>query len=87
MPLAIGTGVTALNTSFYAGMCFLKGENQEDYEWLIATYKGLYKELDIPLPEVWLSDGEANIPKAINKEISPTAIHLLRMAHRKERRR
>jgi len=33
MPLAIGTGVTALNTSFYAGMCFLKGENQEDYEW------------------------------------------------------
>jgi len=43
MPLAIGTGVTALNTSFYAGMCFLKGENQEDYEWLIATYKELYK--------------------------------------------
>ncbi len=81
MPLAIGTGVTALNTSFYAGMCFLKSENQEDYEWLIATYKELYKELDIPLPGVWLSDDEANIPKAINKEISPTAIHLLCVWH------
>jgi hypothetical protein len=52
MSLAIGIGVIALYISFYAGMCFLKSENQENYEWLIATYIKLYKELDIPLPKV-----------------------------------
>ncbi len=30
---------------------------------------------------MWLSDGEPNIPKAIAKEISPTAVHLLCVWH------
>lgn len=81
MPLAIMTEVTDLNTSFYAGMCFMKGEDLEDYKWLIQTIKELYQELDIPLPLVWLSDGEINIPKAIALTISPTAIHILCIWH------
>ena len=81
MPLCIGTGTTALNTSFYAGMALLKGEKLEDYQWLIQCYKDLYKHLDIPLPGVWLSDGEPNIPSAIASEISPNAKHILCVWH------
>lgn len=81
MPLAIMTGVTDLNTSFYASLCFLKGEDLEDYEWLIQSIKELYQELDIPLPLVWLSDGEANISKAIASRISSNAVHLLCIWH------
>lgn len=77
MSLAVLTGVTSLNTSFYAGMCFMKGEKQEDYCQLIRFIKELYQELTIPLPVVWLSDGELNIPTAIAEEISPSAVHIL----------
>ena len=77
MPLVIGTGVTDLNISFYAAMCFLKGEKLEDYCFLIRAYKELYQELDIPLPEVWFSDGELNIPVAIAQEIGDSAVHIL----------
>lgn len=67
MPFAILTGVTSLNTSFYSGMSFLKGETTEDYEWLIRTIKDLFKELDIPLPIVWLSDGDLQIATGLHK--------------------
>lgn len=75
------TGVTSLNTSFYASLCFLKGEDLEDYKSLIQLIKELYQELDIPLPLVWLSDGEANISKAITSRISPNGVHLLCLWH------
>lgn len=81
MSLAIDTRVIVLNISFYARMCFLKSENQENYEWLIAIYKKLYKELDILLSKMWLSNNETNISKAINKEISSIAIHLFCVWH------
>ena len=81
MSLANMIGVIDLNTSFYAGMCFLKEENLEDYEWLIQAIKELYQHLDIPLPNVWLSDGEVNIPKTIVIKISSTVVHLLCVWH------
>lgn len=81
MPLAILTGVTGLNSSFYCEMCFMKGEKEEDYKWLIRSIKDLFKELDIPLPLTWLSDGESSIPAATASKISPRAVHLLCVWH------
>ena len=81
MPLAVLTGTTCLNSSFYSGFVFLKDEKLSSYQWLIGTVKLLYQHLDIPLPIVWLSDGEANIPPAIASEITPTADHALCVWH------
>ena len=55
----------------------MKGEKIEDYQRLIRCVKELYIELNIPLPVVWLSDGDPGIPAAIASEISPHAVHLL----------
>jgi hypothetical protein len=77
IPLTIMIEVIDLNISFYALLCFLKGENLENYEWLIQSIKELYQELDIPLSLVWLFDDEANISKAIASRISSNAVHLL----------
>ena len=70
-----------MNTLFFSGQVFLKGEKFQDYKWLFATIKSLYKHVDIPLLIVWLSDGELNTSAAIAEEISPTAKHALCVWH------
>ena len=81
MSLAILTGVTGLNTSYYAGKCFMKDETETDYNWLMSTIKDLYKKLNISLSKVWISDDEINIEKVIASQISPHAVHMLCIWH------
>ena len=56
MPLCIINGVTALNTTFYVAFCFLSGEKTADYDWLLAALKELYITLDLPNPNVLITD-------------------------------
>ncbi len=47
MPLLIIIGVIALNTTFYAAFCFMKGENYSDYVWVMEALMHLYNYLDM----------------------------------------
>ena len=76
MPLAVLTGVTLLNICFYSDLCFLKDETARSYEWLFRTILMLFKHLDIPLPLVWLTDGDPQIPTDLHAVI-PSATHAL----------
>ena len=64
LPLLIITGVTALNTSFYAAFAFMSAENTEDYVWVIQQLKKLYDHLEIPDPGVLLTDCQLALVKA-----------------------
>jgi len=68
MPLLIITGVTALNTTFYAAFCFMKGENYSDYVWVMEALVRLYDHLDLPYPTTVISDGD--------RALSPTLSHV-----------
>lgn len=65
MPLLIITGVTCLNTSFFAAFCFMKGESYGDYRWVLEALQRLYDHLDLPYPSVILSDGDKALASAI----------------------
>jgi hypothetical protein len=65
MPLLIITGVTALNTSFYAGFCFMRGESYSDYVWVMEAVVRLYKHLDLPYPATVISDGDRALSPAL----------------------
>ena len=70
MPLLIITGVTALNTTFYAAFCFMKGENYSDCTWVMQALKRLYDHLDLPYPETILSDGDKALTPALRRVFS-----------------
>ncbi len=56
MPLIIISGVTPLNTSYYIAFAFISKETYEVYKWLLECIKDLYQYLDIPDPNVILTD-------------------------------
>ena len=58
MPLLIITGVTSLNTTFYVGFLFMKGEHYSDYVWALKALKRLYNHFNLQYPETVLSDGD-----------------------------
>ena len=64
LPLLIVTGVTALNTSFYAAFAFMSSETTEDYLWVIKQLGELYKQLQIPDLCVLLTDCQLALIKA-----------------------
>ena len=80
MPLAVLSGTTNLKTGFRAGMCFMKGETARDYEWLFRTSLELFKHLDIPLPIVWITDGDTQIHTGLITVV-PDAWHALCVWH------
>ncbi len=68
MPLLIIIGVTPLNTTFYATLCFMKGENYSDYRWIMEALKRLYDHLHLPYPNTVLFDD--------NKALAPALRHV-----------
>ncbi len=80
MPLYIITGVTPLNTTYYVGFAFLSMETVEDYEWVLQCIKNLYLILDIPDPNVIITDADRSIIWAISHKF-PFGAHLLYLWH------
>jgi hypothetical protein len=66
MPLLIITEVTAINTTFYAGFCFMRGENYTDYVWVMEALVRLYNYLDLPYPTTVISDGDKALSPALS---------------------
>ncbi len=80
LPLLIITGVTALNTSFYLGFAFMSSEHTPDYVWVLEQLKELYDELDLPYPDVLLTDAQVALMNACTT-VFPEAAHMLCIWH------
>ena len=80
LPLLVITGVTALNTSFYAGFAFMSAEHTADYEWVLQQLMELYDELGIPYPDVLITDAHQGLQGAC-ANILPGATSLLCIWH------
>ena len=80
MPLIIISGVTPLNTSYYVAFAFVSKETFEVYKWLLECVKDLYEYLDIPDPDVILTDAQNSLIQAITI-VYPLASHLLCLWH------
>ncbi len=76
MPLLVITGVTALNTSFFVGFCFMAAEKTANYVWVLKQLKLLYTELDLPDPAVILTDCERGLINAL-RSVFRESSHLL----------
>ena len=55
--------------------CFIKGEYTIDYLQVIQQLKKLYNDLDLPYPDVILTDYEAVLIRSIN-QLFPKAINV-----------
>ena len=66
MLLIIISGVTPLNTSYYVAFAFVSKETYEVYKWLLECVKDLYKYLDIPDPNVIVTDAQNSLIRAIS---------------------
>ena len=75
MPLYVISGVTSLNTTFYVAFYFIKGEYTADYLQVIQQLKKLYNDLDLPYPDVILTDCEAVLIRSIN-QLFPKAVNV-----------
>ena len=80
MPLIIISGVTLLNTSYYVAFAFVSKETYEVYKWLLECVKDLYEYLDIPDPNVILTDAQNSLIWAISIAY-PLASHLFCLWH------
>ena len=76
IPLVIITGCTALNTTFYVGFAFVRGEKTPDYTWVLTQIKALYGELGISWPNIILTDAEKALIASI-PVVFPNTAHLL----------
>ena len=80
MPLLVITGVTCLNTSFYAAFAFMKSEHTPEYTWVLQQLKALYDHLRLPYPNVLLTDCQNALINACIFTF-PEATHLLCVWH------
>ena len=80
MPLIIVSEVTPLNTSYYFAFTFVSKEVFEVYKWLLECVKDLYEYLNIPDPDVILTDAQMSLIRAITI-VYPLASHLLCLWH------
>lgn len=80
MPLCVISGVTSLNTIFYVGFCFMKSEFTEDYIWVLLQLKKLYNKLDLPDPDVILTDCEGALMRSID-DVFPGAVNITCIWH------
>jgi len=71
LPLLDILGVTALNTTYYVGFCFMVKEEREDYVWVLQNLRALYNSLGIEAPKVIVTDRELALMNAI-AEVFPT---------------
>ena len=72
LPLLVITKVTAINASFYTAFSFQVGENEENFIQSLQSLKKLYKHLDIPDPQVILTDHDLVLMKIIKAIFSNT---------------
>jgi transposase-like protein len=80
MPLFNIVGVTAINTSFFVGFCFLDTEDIETFEWVLKKLQELYNELGIQYPTTIVSDLDAAFLEA-RQIVFPQTNHLVCIWH------
>ena len=80
MPLIIISGIMPLNTSYYFAFAFISKETFEVYKWLLKCVKDLYEYLDIPDPDVILTNAQNNLIQTITI-VYPLTSHLLCLWH------
>jgi hypothetical protein len=80
MPLFNIIGVTAINTSFFIGFCFLDAEDAESFEWVLERLRELYSELGIRYPTTIISDCDPALLQA-RELVFPGTNHLLCVWH------
>ena len=80
MPLFNIIGVTAINTSFFVGFCFLDAEDSESFEWVLEKLRELYNELGIRYPTTIISDCDSAFLQA-RELVFPQTNHLLCVWH------
>lgn len=61
MFLIIISGVIPLNTSYYIAFVFISKKTFEIHKWLLECFKDLYEYLDIPDPDVILTDTQNSL--------------------------
>ncbi len=76
MSLLIITEVTALNTSFFVGFCFMEAEKTANYVWVLKQLKLLYTELNLSDSTVILTDCERGLINAL-RSVFRESSHLL----------
>ena len=80
IPLMVITGVTAMNTSYYVAFAFMKDETVSGFKWMLEQLKLLYNELDIPYPDVLLTDCDKHLMTA-SLRVFPDADHIICIWH------
>jgi hypothetical protein len=66
MPLLDIVGIISLNTSFYAGFCFLPNEQQYSYEFALQCLRGRFDQLNLQHPQTILVDKDDALINAIH---------------------
>ena len=69
-----------MNTSYYVAFAFIKNERMVSFKWVLQQLKELYKELDIPYPDVLLTDCDFELIQACVR-VFPAADHILCIWH------
>jgi hypothetical protein len=80
MPLFNIVGVTAINTSFFVGFCFLDAEDTESFQWVLERLRDLYVDLGISHPTTIISDCDSALLEA-RQVVFPQTKHLLCVWH------
>jgi hypothetical protein len=80
MPLFNIVGVTAINTSFFVGFCFLDAEDTESFQWVLERIQDLYKELGMRHPTIIISDCDTALLDG-RQIVFPETNHLLCVWH------
>ena len=70
IPFLIMSDITSLNISFYEAFCFINGETQKDYAFVMKHLKNLYKKLDFLDLKLVLTDNEQALINALSIEFS-----------------
>jgi hypothetical protein len=80
LPLLVISGVTALNTSFYIAFAFMLHETTTDYTWVLEQLKAVYRRLNLPDPEVNITDRDSGLILA-SHQVFPATRHILCIWH------
>ena len=76
MPLLDMIGVDATQRSFCIAFAFLSGETEADYHWALEQLKSLYRDYNITLPSVILTDRCLAAINAISISFPSAAVFL-----------
>lgn len=73
LPLFAITGSTSLYTTLLVGYAFLLNETQEDFEWVLESYRQYLRVNDIPNPRVIITDKDMALANAVYAIFPETA--------------